>query len=106
MHQVDAVFKQYADVLDVEVQQRACEYMAITHSQQAQLLEIVCEEMPPFQEKAESALVSLVKKKEGDTTDRRTVKALERKRGSAKAQLTDFSADGRAANAAPVRRTR
>ena len=88
--QVEAVFNQYVDVLDVELQQRACEYNAIAHAAQTQLLEIVCEEMPPFQEKAESALVSLVKKKEGDTTDRRTIKVLERKRGAAKTTLTNF----------------
>jgi AP-2 complex subunit alpha len=102
---VDAVFKQYADVLDVEVQQRACEYLAITHATQAQLLEIVCEEMPPFQEKAESALVSLVKKKEGDTTDRRTIKALDRKRGATKTSLTSFGGatpPARAGSAGPT----
>ena len=88
--EIDAVFKQYADVLDVEVQQRACEYLAITHAPQTQLLEVVCDAMPAFQEKAESALVSLVKKKEGDTTDRRTVRAIERKRAGNKTNLTNF----------------
>jgi len=96
------VFNQYVDVLDVELQQRACEYNAITHAAQTQLLEIVCEEMPPFQEKAESALVSLVKKKEGDTTDRRTIKVLERKRGAAKATLTNFGSGAAKEDAAPL----
>src|SRR5690606_7560845 len=78
--QVDKIFRDYSDVLDIEMQQRACEYMNISPNQN--LLEIVFEEMPPFQEKAESALVSLVKKKEGETTDRRVHKPREKKKSA------------------------
>ena len=64
------VFRQYDDVLDVEMQQRACEYLAIIQSSNQGLLESVCEEMPPFPEKEESSLVSLIQKKETETTDK------------------------------------
>eukprot|EP00732_Lithocolla_globosa_P001355 Lithocolla_globosa_v1_NODE_658_length_3496_cov_53.897995.p1 type:complete len:899 gc:universal NODE_658_length_3496_cov_53.897995:2815-119(-) len=77
--EVEAVFRMYSDVLDIEVQQRACEYMGIKRSQQ--LLELVCEEMPLFEEKEENALASLVKKKEGQTTDRRIHKMRDKKKG-------------------------
>jgi len=88
--EVDQVFKQYSTVLDVEVQQRAAEYLAI--SKNSHLLEVVCDEMPTFPEKEESALVSLVHKKEGETTDKR-VRPRDRAEGGGerpKAKLTQF----------------
>lgn len=69
-NEVISVFRQFDDVLDVEMQQRACEYLAIIQSPNQGLLESVCEEMPPFPEKEESSLVSLIQKKETETTDK------------------------------------
>lgn len=53
------VFKQNDSVLDVELQQRACEYMYLAGYDE--LLQAVCEQMPPFPER-ESALVKRLKK--------------------------------------------
>ncbi|KAJ3092583.1 hypothetical protein HK102_005352 [Quaeritorhiza haematococci] len=64
-------FEQYRYVLDVELQQRACEYLAITSLPTDELLQVVCEEMPLFPER-ESALLSQLHKKIADTEDKRT----------------------------------
>ncbi|KAJ3023311.1 hypothetical protein HKX48_003595 [Thoreauomyces humboldtii] len=69
--QVTAVFKQYRFVLDVELQQRACEYLAIAMQPSDELLQVACEEMPPFPER-ESALLSRLHSKAQDTEDKRT----------------------------------
>ncbi|KAJ3335275.1 hypothetical protein HDU91_002258, partial [Kappamyces sp. JEL0680] len=65
------VFESYQYVLDVELQQRACEYLAIIKLNSETLLPTVCEEMPPFIER-ESALLGLLTKKLHDTEDVRT----------------------------------
>ncbi|KAJ3182002.1 hypothetical protein HDU87_000340 [Geranomyces variabilis] len=69
--QVVAVFKQYRFVLDVELQQRACEYLAIATQSSDELLQVTCEEMPPFPQR-ESALLSRLHSKTQDTEDKRT----------------------------------
>ncbi|TPX68547.1 hypothetical protein SpCBS45565_g02991 [Spizellomyces sp. 'palustris'] len=69
--QVIRVFKQYRFVLDVELQQRACEYLAIATMPSDDLLQAACEEMPPFPER-ESALLNRLHKKIQDTEDKRT----------------------------------
>ncbi|GJJ72783.1 AP-2 complex subunit alpha [Entomortierella parvispora] len=66
-----AVFNQYRHVLDAELQQRACEYMAIATMPTDDLLQTVCEEMPQFPER-ESALLSRLNEKTGQTEDKRT----------------------------------
>lgn len=66
-----AVFSQYRHVLDAELQQRACEYMAIATMPTDDLLQTVCEEMPQFPER-ESALLSRLNEKSGQTEDKRT----------------------------------
>ncbi|KAF9579782.1 hypothetical protein BGW38_003829, partial [Lunasporangiospora selenospora] len=66
-----AVFNQYRHVLDAELQQRACEYMAIATMSTDDLLQTVCEEMPQFPER-ESALLSRLNEKTGQTEDKRT----------------------------------
>lgn len=59
-------------MLDAELQQRACEYLAIaTRNDDNELLEIVCEEMPPFPER-ESALLTRLHGKSGANQDNRT----------------------------------
>ncbi|KAI5475007.1 AP-2 complex subunit alpha [Pseudohyphozyma bogoriensis] len=69
--QIMAVFKKYSQVLDAELQQRACEYLAIASRPTDDLLQVVVGEMPPFPER-ESALLNRLLKKTGDTGDRRT----------------------------------
>lgn len=66
-----AVLQRYRHVLDAELQQRACEYLAIAEQPNDNLLEIVCDEMPPFPER-ESALLNRLVKKHGDASDKRT----------------------------------
>ncbi|KAG0020642.1 hypothetical protein BGZ80_003868 [Entomortierella chlamydospora] len=66
-----AVFNQYRHVLDAELQQRACEYMAIATMPTDDLLQTVCEEMPQFPER-ESALLSRLNEKTNMTEDKRT----------------------------------
>ncbi|KAG0171178.1 hypothetical protein DFQ30_001336 [Apophysomyces sp. BC1015] len=68
--QVLAVFNQYRYVLDSELQQRACEYLAISTMSTDDMLQTVCEEMPPFPER-ESTLLLKLNQKHGDTEDKR-----------------------------------
>ena len=66
------VFDRYRHVLDVDLQQRACEYYALTsRPEEDELLQNVCEEIPPFPPR-ESALVSRLNRKLGDTENKRT----------------------------------
>lgn len=41
------VFRQFSEVLDPELQQRACEYLYIASLPDDHLLQVLCEEMPP-----------------------------------------------------------
>ncbi|KAJ3054214.1 hypothetical protein HK097_002383, partial [Rhizophlyctis rosea] len=98
------VFRQYRFVLDVELQQRACEYYAIATQPTDDLLQTVCEEMPPFPER-ESALVHRLHKTIQDTEDKRTwhiggkdankdtltLKKTDRRRSTVRTSLTDVS---------------
>ncbi|CAH7690085.1 adaptin N terminal region-domain-containing protein [Phakopsora pachyrhizi] len=65
------VFERYTRVLDAELQQRACEYLAIAKYTDEELLQTICDEMPPFPER-ESALLSRLTKAQGETGDKRT----------------------------------
>jgi AP-2 complex subunit alpha len=65
------IFQQYRHVLDLELQQRASEYLAIAQMSGDEILQSVCDEMPAFPER-ESALVSRLEKKIADTEDKRT----------------------------------
>ncbi|GAA5873421.1 hypothetical protein JCM16303_001119 [Sporobolomyces ruberrimus] len=69
--QLIAVFEKYSTLLDADLQQRACEYLAIADLPDEELLSVVVDEMPPFPER-ESALLSRLIKKTGDTGDKRT----------------------------------
>lgn len=67
-----AVFERYRHVLDSDLQQRACEYYALSsRPEDDELLQNVCEEMPPFPAR-ESALLGRLNRKLGDTEDKRT----------------------------------
>lgn len=67
-----AVFERYRHVLDSDLQQRACEYYALaSRPDDDELLQNVCEEMPPFPAR-ESALLGRLNRKLGDTEDKRT----------------------------------
>ena len=66
------IFERYTHVLDAELQQRACEYLALARRADGdELLATICDEMPVFPER-ESALVSRLHKKGGSTQDKRT----------------------------------
>ena len=66
------IFERYTHVLDAELQQRACEYLALARREDGdELLASICDEMPVFPER-ESALVSRLHKKGGSTQDKRT----------------------------------
>ena len=66
------VFDRYRHVLDVDLQQRACEYYSLaSRPEEDELLQNVCEEIPPFPPR-ESALVSRMNRKLGDTENKRT----------------------------------
>ena len=64
-------FRTYSHSLDSELQQRACEYLAMATMQTDDLLRTVCDEMPPFPERT-SALLSRLDKKQGPVGDKRT----------------------------------
>lgn len=64
-------FEVYTHTLDSEMQQRACEYLALANMQTDDLLRTVCDEMPPFPER-QSALLSRLHQKHANTSDRRT----------------------------------
>jgi AP-2 complex subunit alpha len=65
------VFKAYSHSLDSELQQRACEYLNLANQPTDDLLRTVCDEMPPFPERA-SALLSRLHQKHSTTSDKRT----------------------------------
>ncbi|KAG1458136.1 hypothetical protein G6F56_006463 [Rhizopus delemar] len=68
--QILPVLDQYRHVLDAELQQRACEYFAISTLATDDLLQTVCEEMPPYPQR-ESTLLLKLNQKHGDTEDKR-----------------------------------
>ena len=57
--QIVSVFVRYSHVLDAELQQRACEYLAIARRPDDDLLQVVVDEMPPYPER-ESAVSTFV----------------------------------------------
>jgi AP-2 complex subunit alpha len=65
------VFESYSTSLDSELQQRACEYLALANLPSDDLLRTVCDEMPPFPER-QSALLSRLHQKHANTSDKRT----------------------------------
>ncbi|KAG6381175.1 adaptin N terminal region-domain-containing protein [Boletus reticuloceps] len=70
--QLVTIFERYRHVLDAELQQRACEFYALaSRSDDDEVLQNVCEEMPPFPPRV-STLMSRLNRKLGDTEDKRT----------------------------------
>lgn len=65
------VFSDFSHTLDSELQQRACEYLALATLPTDDLLRTVCDEMPPFPERA-SALLSRLHQKHANSSDKRT----------------------------------
>lgn len=66
------IFERYRHVLDAELQQRACEFYTLaSRSDDDEVLQNVCEEMPPFPPRV-STLMSRLNRKIGDTEDKRT----------------------------------
>lgn len=64
-------FEVFSHTLDPELQQRACEYLALANMPTDDLLRTVCDEMPPFPER-QSALLSRLHQKHANTSDKRT----------------------------------
>lgn len=64
------VFERYRYVLDADLQQRACEYYAVATRPEDNLLQQMCEEMPPFPAR-ESTLLNRLAKKHEATEDGR-----------------------------------
>lgn len=64
------VFELYSHSLDAELQQRACEYLALVAMPTDDLLRTVCDEMPPFPER-NSALLSRLHQKHSTNSDKR-----------------------------------
>ena len=69
--QLLGMFELYTHTLDSELQQRACEYLALAQMPTDDLLRTICDEMPPFPER-ESALLSRLHMKHGTNSDKRT----------------------------------
>ncbi|KAI1613559.1 DNA II binding protein 1 [Exophiala viscosa] len=65
------MFQFYSHSPDSELQQRACEYLAVATLPTDDLLRTICDEMPPFSERASILLQRLHKKSVG-TSERRT----------------------------------
>ncbi|RXK42346.1 AP-2 complex subunit alpha [Tremella mesenterica] len=66
------IFERYTHVLDAELQQRACEYLALAQRPESDdLLSTICDEMPVFPER-ESALISRLHAKSGKVQEKRT----------------------------------
>jgi AP-2 complex subunit alpha len=66
------IFERYRHVLDADLQQRACEFYALaSRPNDDELLQQICEEMPPFPPRV-SALLGRLNRKHGDTGDKRT----------------------------------
>ncbi|WVR09438.1 hypothetical protein IAU60_006505 [Kwoniella sp. DSM 27419] len=66
------IFERYTHVLDAELQQRACEYLALSvRGEDDDLLATICDEMPIFPER-ESALINRLHKKGEQAHDKRT----------------------------------
>jgi len=65
------VFDVFSHTLDSELQQRACEYLALARLPGDDLLRTVLDEMPPFPER-QSALLSRLHQKHANTSDKRT----------------------------------
>ncbi|KAM0323029.1 hypothetical protein ACHAQA_009128 [Verticillium albo-atrum] len=64
-------FRVFSHTLDSELQQRACEYLALANMPTDDLLRTVLDEMPPFPER-QSALLSRLHQKHANTSDKRT----------------------------------
>ena len=65
------MFQFYSHSPDSELQQRACEYLTLATLPTDDLLRTVCDEMPPFSERA-SVLLSRLHQKSVGTSERRT----------------------------------
>ena len=65
------MFRFYSHSPDSELQQRACEYLGLATMPSDDLLRTICDEMPPFSERA-SILLQRLHKKSAGTSERRT----------------------------------
>ncbi|KAK3118009.1 hypothetical protein LTR53_000045 [Teratosphaeriaceae sp. CCFEE 6253] len=70
--QLLGAFRMHSHSLDSELQQRACEYLSMATMPTDDLLRTVCDEMPPFPERASALLSRLDKKTASKGGDKRT----------------------------------
>jgi AP-2 complex subunit alpha len=70
------VFRHYSRVLDLELQQRACEYLTILEMETDELLQAICEEMPAFSEK-HNILITQLEMKYTEKSNSKALKLLE-----------------------------
>jgi AP-2 complex subunit alpha len=96
------IFERYRHVLDSELQQRACEFYALaSRPDDDELLQNVCEEIPPFPAR-ESALIGRLKQKHSASEDKRVwVHGGKEAQDTSKAHHTGGSS-GAAANGSAV----
>ncbi|KAI9719701.1 MAG: hypothetical protein M1828_006134 [Chrysothrix sp. TS-e1954] len=80
------VFRVFSDIVDSELQQRACEYLVLATLPSDELLRTVFDEMPPFPERT-SALLSRVNMKHAKNTDKR-VTTIGRDEAAAQRRMT------------------
>jgi AP-2 complex subunit alpha len=74
--EVVRVFRHYSRVLDLELQQRACEYLSILEMETDELLQSICEEMPPFAQR-HNILITLLEMKYTESSNSKALKLLE-----------------------------
>lgn len=92
------VFERYRHVLDVDLQQRACEFFALaSRPDDDELLQNVCEEIPPFPAR-ESALLGRLKTKGGDKSDTPLERASTTRKPVKKPTFPQPNGNGNAAN--------
>lgn len=65
---VAPVFARCKNSVDVEIQQRSAEYAAMREAFNAEAVEDLLREMPPFEDKRQSALEQRLREKEGDNS--------------------------------------
>lgn len=75
------ILQKFTHTLDAELQQRACEYLAIASMPDEDMLQNVMDEMPPFPESRESALLNRLLRQHSASGDKRTWVAGEREGG-------------------------
>ncbi|KAL7747646.1 hypothetical protein RI367_006935 [Sorochytrium milnesiophthora] len=111
--QVVSILQSFGSSLDVELQNRACEYLAILNQPTTQMLELLCDEMPPFPMRT-SALEDRLAKKREESPNRGDAAARAQRRSPSPSQIgsqgnasptivtTSLETQGRGSNNGPM----